>query len=175
MFCSCGCGGLAPISKQTDKSRGYVAMKPRPYINHHWSNPKKYKVNEKTGCWEWLLGKGYTGYGQSWYKDKSGKVIKTTAHRVMYLKMIGPIRPGYQLDHLCRNTSCVNPEHLEQVTPAENTRRSSLAKINISIAREIREIYKTGKFSMTSLGGKFNISREMIGQIVNNKRWVESL
>ncbi|WP_372453667.1 HNH endonuclease [Mycolicibacterium goodii] len=29
-----------------------------------------------------------------------------------------------QLDHTCRNTSCVNPDHLEPVTPKVNTQRS---------------------------------------------------
>lgn len=46
------------------------------------------------------------------------------AHRVAYELLIGPIPDGLQIDHLCRNTSCVNVDHLEPVTPAENKRRA---------------------------------------------------
>lgn len=45
------------------------------------------------------------------------------AHRVMYELYRGPIPGGLELDHLCRNTRCINPDHLEPVTHAENVRR----------------------------------------------------
>src|SRR5699024_1617461 len=48
------------------------------------------------------------------------------AHRVSYETFAGPIPEGLDLDHLCRNRSCVNPEHLEPVTRSENLRRSPL-------------------------------------------------
>jgi hypothetical protein len=51
------------------------------------------------------------------------KLLK--AHRVTYALVKGPIPAGLQLDHLCRNTSCVNPNHLEAVTTRENTMRST--------------------------------------------------
>lgn len=52
------------------------------------------------------------------------------AHRFAYESSIGPIPDGYQIDHLCRNRSCVNPAHLEIVTPEENKRRGLLPIIN---------------------------------------------
>lgn len=79
------------------------------------------KVNKDApnGCWEWnacLI----RGYGQV----NVGKKKRARAHRVSYLMAIGPIPDGFEIDHLCRNTKCVNPDHLEAVTPRVNTLRS---------------------------------------------------
>lgn len=89
--------------------------------------PKKRKpidrFNEKiqvtaTGCHEWTAYRGHGGYGR-FYLD--GPAVM--AHRWSYEYHVGPIPEGLVLDHLCRNPPCVNPEHLEPVTYAENTRR----------------------------------------------------
>lgn len=45
------------------------------------------------------------------------------AHRVAYEALVGRIPDGLTLDHLCENKRCVNPDHLEPVTRAENLRR----------------------------------------------------
>jgi hypothetical protein len=45
------------------------------------------------------------------------------AHRFAYENLVGEIPDGLALDHLCRNPRCVNPDHLEPVTHAENVRR----------------------------------------------------
>lgn len=67
-----------------------------------------------SGCWVWTGSISTTGYGR--YKNYQ-------AHRVTYELWVGPIPEGLQIDHLCRNTRCVNPEHLEPVTPAVNVQR----------------------------------------------------
>jgi hypothetical protein len=50
------------------------------------------------------------------------------AHRIAYELLVGPISEGMQLDHLCRNPSCVNPTHLEPVTSQENIIRERAAR-----------------------------------------------
>lgn len=74
-------------------------------------------VERTESCWNWTgaLAKGYGRIncaGDKWL-----------AHRWSYEHHVGPIPEGLDIDHLCENTRCVNPEHLEPVTGAENTRR----------------------------------------------------
>ena len=45
------------------------------------------------------------------------------AHRAVWLDMVGQIPEDMHLDHLCRNRACINPDHMEVVTPKENTLR----------------------------------------------------
>jgi hypothetical protein len=78
-----------------------------------------------SGCWEWT-GSG-TGrakaYGQFWVAGKG-----VLAHRFSYETMVGPIPEGLELDHLCRFQRCVNPTHLEPVTPSVNIQRGHAAR-----------------------------------------------
>lgn len=65
-------------------------------------------------CWPWKGSIHWEGYGAY-----NGRV----AHRLVYEQLIGPVPPGLQLDHLCRNRRCVNPHHLEPVTARVNILR----------------------------------------------------
>jgi hypothetical protein len=76
------------------------------------------KVEFAEECWLW---KGMTtplGYG--YYSDANRMV---PAYRWLYILCYGPIPIGLELDHLCRNSSCVNPDHLELVTHRANVLR----------------------------------------------------
>lgn len=78
----------------------------------------KVTVRRDTGCWEWSGFRQRQGYGVLMVGG-----ISRVAHRVSYTHFRGQIPQGLVLDHLCRNTSCVNPWHLEAVTIGENVMR----------------------------------------------------
>lgn len=74
-------------------------------------------VSRDTQCWIWPAKN--QGKMARYAKIRVGKTI-VYAHRVAYEAFRGPIPEGLEIDHLCRNTRCVNPFHLEPVTHAEN-------------------------------------------------------
>jgi hypothetical protein len=77
-----------------------------------WQN-----VSKTDTCWHWTGSHYPKGYGRATMFGTEG------AHRVAYILANGSIPKGLQIDHLCRVKGCVNPDHLEAVTPAVNTQR----------------------------------------------------
>lgn len=63
---------------------------------------------------------------------RENQVSRTrSAHKIVYEILVGEVPEGMQLDHLCKIPLCVNPKHLEIVTPRENIMRSNgLAAVN---------------------------------------------
>ncbi|WP_328449856.1 HNH endonuclease [Streptomyces sp. NBC_00386] len=73
---------------------------------------------EPTSCLAWTAGRNSYGYGKFYWAGRN-----IPAHRFAYLALVGEIPAGLSLDHLCRVRHCVRPDHLEAVTPRENTLR----------------------------------------------------
>lgn len=120
-LCMCGCGEETPLAPQSRKSMGWVTGKPIQYINGHTrcgfagDEYEEQDRNHKTPCWVWQRSVNRDGYGQC----QNG-----LAHRAYYREYVGEIPVGLELDHLCYVPACVNPDHLEPVTAAENKRRA---------------------------------------------------
>lgn len=76
-----------------------------------------------SGCWLWTGYIASNGYGKGPVRVAPGLWTQRWAHRLVYEAIRGPIPKGLHLDHKCRVTCCVNPDHLEPVTPRENQRR----------------------------------------------------
>lgn len=72
------------------------------------------------GCWNWTGYVDPRGYGQTQITG-----CKTSAHRAVYEVLVEPVDPKLHVDHLCRNPTCVNPDHLEPVPPRVNTMRGN--------------------------------------------------
>lgn len=85
------------------------------------------RVHKTEGCWQWTGNVAPNGYG------RIGNRLYC-AHRYAYALLVGTIPDGKQLDHLCRNRSCVNPAHLEVVTRRENILRG--VGITAQLARQ---------------------------------------
>lgn len=81
-------------------------------------------------CWIWIGAVGRAGYGKF---SPFGRVGGNHyAHRLSYQWLVGPIPAGLVIDHLCRQHACVNPQHLEAVTPRENVMRGENVKVILS-------------------------------------------
>ena len=96
----------------------------------------KIKVTEG-GCW--LYTAKLTKKGYAHVQDKCKMRF---AHVIMYEHIFGKVPEGLELDHLCRNRNCINPEHLEPVTHQENCRRGISGH-----DFEIRERDERGRFN----------------------------
>lgn len=82
----------------------------------------RYEVCPASGCWVWSGAVDRYGYGMLKVKTLHGDRT-TGAHRASWVVHRGVVSPTLTIDHLCRLKTCVNPDHLEPVTNAENIRR----------------------------------------------------
>lgn len=90
---------------------------------------------DKTGtCWNWT-GPRSRGYG-----DFNHQTVRYRAHRYSYELLHGPIADDKDVDHICHNTACVNPDHLRLVTAKQNAENRSGPQVN-NTTSGIRGVY----------------------------------
>lgn len=93
---------------------------------------------DKSGeCWLWTGTKDRDGYGLMWTPEGT-----RGAHRVAYTLSGREIPAGLQIDHICRVTSCVRPDHLQVVTPQQNAENRKVPHASVS---GVRGVVRAGK------------------------------
>jgi hypothetical protein len=132
------------------------------------------KIDKTDDCWLWMSSKDSYGYGTFSIKN-----YPHLAHRLTYMIYNGTIPDGMVVRHKCRN-KCVNPEHLEIGTHAENNQdmirdgtstrgeRSASAKLT---ADQVLEIRRRSAESRSELAKEFGLHYMYIGQIIRSERW----
>lgn len=135
-LCQCGCGQPTRPSQRNNARLGYVKGQPMRFVVGHRDVigriPKPiedfYEVvdhGHDTPCWIWSGALHGSNERYRYGCIRRGKRLYP-AHRFIYEQLRGPIPAGLVLDHLCRVTQCVNPDHVEPVTQRENMRRGAL-------------------------------------------------
>lgn len=134
--------------------------------------------SERVGdCIEWTATRAWDGYGVI---DVRGKQYK--AHRISYEVHFGPIPAGLIVRHRCDNRPCVNPEHLEIGTHADNT-RDAIERGRIAVGEdsgsarltndEARDIYRRGISgeSGADLARSFGVGESTVYRILRGQAW----
>lgn len=168
-YCGCGCG---------EKTTVYQGEPRRYIVGHCWRGvprkPGPRHIAEDRGysspCWIWQMHCSPKGYGMYTHKIEGRS---RAAHRVYWEREHGPVPDGLELDHLCGQRACVNPEHLEPVTHVENIRRGVGTTLNVEQVRAIRAEVESG-VSLYRLGKKYGVSTAAISQIKYGTNWKDA-
>lgn len=167
-LCDCGCGQPVRLATYSQPRYGYRRGDPKRFVNGHNRKGRietRYVVEDRghtTPCWVWQGRPNEQGYGQV---GRNGE--QHLAHRYFFREAGNDLVKGQPLDHLCGVRLCVNPEHLEAVTNAENTRRGRSAKITAEDAAYIRDSDET----RVSLARRFGITTTHVYRIRRGDSW----
>lgn len=164
-MCLCGCGEPTPIANKTDTAAFQLKGHPIRYVMGHSTrlSPAEYIEDDRgyeTPCWIWQRSIDRNGYG---------RVGNTKAHIQMYERFRGKVPSGLQLDHLCRQRSCCNPDHVELVTNQVNTQRGSQARLNPDKVRQIRRLQ--GKVSIREIAERLGVEKKTVWCVIAGRTW----
>lgn len=137
-LCECGCGERTLVAMVTDRLKGWVKGEGKRFVYGHairvsgiasrGVRPARKDVRwaeEDRGfespCWVWQLAADVHGYGKV---SRGGQRLK--AHRLAYEDAYGSIPIGHDVHHRCEVKLCVNPAHLQALTPVAHGRLHGL-------------------------------------------------
>lgn len=132
------------------------------------------KVDKTDTCWLWTGCLDKDGYGMFFLNKKCQKT-----HRISFILHGGLIPDGHVIRHKCRNRNCVNPDHLETGTQADNLRdtirdgmtnrriKSPQHKLTEDQVKQIRISNKSNR----ELGNEYNIHEVSVARIKTKKSW----
>lgn len=152
-----------------------------------WSREKCFRhrgwtIVPETNCWEWGGWIDHNGYGRFPYKKKS-----LFAHRVSYEVFVGTIPDGLLIRHKCDNPPCMNPDHLETGTQADNIRdmiergrkpilsgeNGPMAKLSREEANAIRDEYAHGVLTQKLLAEAFGLDQSTVSDIITGRSYAK--
>jgi hypothetical protein len=151
-------------------SRGFYLIYNIEMEERFWS-----KVDKTETCWLWTGSKRKDGYGR--FKVNGQMQLP---HRVAWILSGKTIPEGHVIRHKCLNKNCVNPEHLETGTVAENnadkirdgTTNRGIKNPKVKLTEEqVREIRVRVDETQTFLAEEYGVCDMTIWRIINRKRW----
>ena len=119
----------------------------------------------KTPCWIWLRSKHSKGYGRAMFRG-----VYKGVHIHMYEMANGPIPVGMQVDHLCCQTSCARPGHLEAVSGTENVRRSRGCLLTPATVSEMKKMRADGML-LREVAEKFGVGLSTVSAACTGQNW----
>lgn len=126
---TCHCGRPSGNRAMCDahrkrKQEGRTSKTPiRKYVRGSVEERLRSYSQRQGTCLIWRGQTNNHGYGKIMIDGSKQQV-----HRVAYEHWVGPIPDGYHVDHLCSIRACIEPSHLEPVTPRENTLRVGMRR-----------------------------------------------
>lgn len=121
-----------------------------------------------TGCWEWCGKRDAAGYGVLNLDQ-----VPHRTHRLAYETWVGSIPDGLLIRHKCDNPPCINPEHLETGTHADNARDKvkrgrAPRKLTEQDVLDIRREYGYGVLTQQMLADVYGVSRSTVGNVMRD-------
>lgn len=114
------------------------------------------------GCWIWRGARSEKGYGLIALRRRTDGPEQQRVHRLMWSMHNGPIPEGLVIRHRCDTPACVNPDHLDTGTVAEN--QADMVARGRSIA------YSTGRYDGVCLSGEHDVTQPGALRLMGSKK-----